>query len=151
VHSVGCLYIMFLINAREMEHVKINVTDLHLVNQYLDRHSVWLLILVCSHQWTSYLNVVSDKNLTPLFYGSHFLFSALMVFVGINVSFCTFIYDQSCFTNGAHGGVTSRKVAGSIPDYVIGIFHLHNPSGRTMALGLNQPLTEMSTRNISWG
>ena len=38
-----------------------------------------------------------------------------------------------------------------IPDGVIGIFHLHNPSGRTMALGSTQPLTEMSTRNISWG
>jgi hypothetical protein len=32
---------------------------------------------------------------------------------------------------------------------VIGIFHLYNPSGRNMALGLTQPLTEMSTRNIS--
>jgi len=31
------------------------------------------------------------------------------------------------------------------------IFHWHNPSGRTMALGLTQPLTEMSTTNISWG
>jgi hypothetical protein len=31
------------------------------------------------------------------------------------------------------------------------IFHLHNPSGRTMALQSTQPLTEMSTRNISWG
>ena len=40
--------------------------------------------------------------------------------------------------------------AGSIPDVVIGIFHWHNPSGRTMALGSTQPLTEMSTRNISW-
>jgi len=46
---------------------------------------------------------------------------------------------------------TSRKVAGSITDGVIGIFHWHNPSGRTMALGLTQPLTEMSTRNVSWG
>jgi len=46
---------------------------------------------------------------------------------------------------------TSRKVAGSIPDGVIGIFHWHNSSGRTMALGLTQTLTEMSTRNISWG
>jgi hypothetical protein len=46
---------------------------------------------------------------------------------------------------------TNRKVASSIPDGVIGIFHWHNPSGRTMALGLTQPLTEMSTRNISWG
>jgi hypothetical protein len=36
---------------------------------------------------------------------------------------------------------TNRKVAGSIPDGVIGIFHLHNPSGRTMALGSTQPLT----------
>ena len=46
---------------------------------------------------------------------------------------------------------TSWKVAGSIPDGVIGIFHWHNPSDRTMALGSTQPLTEMSTRNISWG
>jgi len=46
---------------------------------------------------------------------------------------------------------TSRKVAGSIPDGVTGIFHWHNPPGRTMALGLTQPVTEMSTRNISRG
>jgi len=45
---------------------------------------------------------------------------------------------------------TSRKIAGSIPDGVTGIFHWHNPSGGTMVLGLTQPLTEMSTRNISW-
>jgi hypothetical protein len=35
---------------------------------------------------------------------------------------------------------TSRKVASSIPKGVIGIFHWHNPSGCTMALGLTQPL-----------
>jgi hypothetical protein len=35
---------------------------------------------------------------------------------------------------------TSRKVAGSIPGVVIGIFHWHNPFGRTLALGLTQPL-----------
>ena len=46
---------------------------------------------------------------------------------------------------------TFRKVAGSIPDGVIGIFHWHNPSGRTMALRTTRPLTETSTRNISWG
>jgi hypothetical protein len=46
---------------------------------------------------------------------------------------------------------TSRKVAGSIPDGISFIFHWHNPSGRTMAPGLTQPLTEMSTRSISWG
>jgi hypothetical protein len=43
---------------------------------------------------------------------------------------------------------TSRKVAGSIPDVVVvGIFHWYNSSGCIMALGLTQPLTEMSTRS----
>ena len=46
---------------------------------------------------------------------------------------------------------TSQKVAGSIPDGVVGIFHWHNPSSHTMALGLTQPLKEMTTRNISCG
>jgi hypothetical protein len=46
---------------------------------------------------------------------------------------------------------TSLKVTGSIPDGVIGIFHSHNSSDRTMAVGLTQPLTEISTRNISGG
>jgi hypothetical protein len=46
----------------------------------------------------------------------------------------------------------SRKVAVSIPDGVIGrIFHSLNSSGRTVTLGSIQPLTEMSTRSISWG
>jgi len=40
------------------------------------------------------------------------------------------------------------KGAGSIPDGIIGIFH---PSGRTMALGLTQALTEMSTRIVPSG
>ena len=43
------------------------------------------------------------------------------------------------------------KVAGSISDDALGIFQWHNPSGRTMTLGSTQPLTEMSTGNISWG
>ena len=46
---------------------------------------------------------------------------------------------------------TNRKVAGSIPDGVIGIFHLHNPSDRTMVLGSTRSPTEMSTRRISLG
>jgi hypothetical protein len=43
----------------------------------------------------------------------------------------------------------SRKVAGSIPDEIIGIFNLHNSSSRTTALGSTQYLAEMSTRNLS--
>jgi hypothetical protein len=46
---------------------------------------------------------------------------------------------------------TNQKVAGLIPDGVIGIFHWHNSSGCTLVLGSTQPLTEISTRNISWG
>jgi hypothetical protein len=46
---------------------------------------------------------------------------------------------------------TNQKVKGSIPDDVTGIFPGHKPSGRTMALGLTQPLTETRTRNISLG
>jgi hypothetical protein len=40
---------------------------------------------------------------------------------------------------------------GSIPDDVIGFFNGPNPFSRIMALGSTQPLTEMSTRNLSGG
>jgi hypothetical protein len=51
---------------------------------------------------------------------------------------------------GARGGAVVEALRykpegrGSIPDGVIGIFHWHNPSGRTVAVGSTQPLTEMS-------
>jgi len=45
----------------------------------------------------------------------------------------------------------SRKVAGSIPDGVIGIFHWHHSSCRTTAAGSIHSLTEMSTTDFSWG
>ena len=61
-------------------------------------------------------------------------------------------YHASVYTTKTRGGAAaSRKVVGSIPDGVIGIFHWHNPSGRTVALGLTQPLTEVSTRNFPEG
>jgi hypothetical protein len=46
---------------------------------------------------------------------------------------------------------TRRKVAGSIPDEVIGFFNSLNPSSHIMAPGSTQPLTEMSTRNLPGG
>jgi hypothetical protein len=46
---------------------------------------------------------------------------------------------------------TNREAASSTPDGVTGFFHWHNHSGHTMALGSTQPLTEMSTRSISYG
>jgi hypothetical protein len=45
---------------------------------------------------------------------------------------------------------TCRKIAGSIPDGVTGIFQWLNPSGRIVVLGSTQLLTEMSTRNLPW-
>ena len=42
------------------------------------------------------------------------------------------------------------QLAEALRYYVTGNFHWHNPSGRTMALGSNQPLTEKSSGNISW-
>ena len=60
--------------------------------------------------------------------------------------FCIYCFVQCQLRHCA----TRRKVAGSIPDCVIGNFHWRNPSGHTMALGLT-PLTELSTRNISRG
>jgi len=62
-----------------------------------------------------------------------------------------YIYRGTRWRRWLRHCATSWKAAGSIPDDVIDIFHWHNPSGRTMALGLTQSLTEMSTRNISWG
>ena len=46
---------------------------------------------------------------------------------------------------------TSRKVEGSIPVSVTEIFDWHYPSGRSMALGSTQNLTERSNSKISWG
>jgi hypothetical protein len=68
------------------------------------------------------------------------------------------LITTTIWTNGARGSTVwlrqcakNRKVAVLIPDGDIGIFHWHNPSVRTMTLGLTWPLTEMSTRNISCG
>jgi hypothetical protein len=67
------------------------------------------------------------------------------------------IYSKSYFFNIHFNNIfllilhcaTNQKVAGSIPNFAIRIFHWRNPSGRTLALVLTQPLREMSTRNIS--
>jgi hypothetical protein len=62
--------------------------------------------------------------------------------------------DKSCVRGSVVGWrhyATSRKVVGSIPDEAIALFSWPNPSSRTMALGLTQLLTEMSTRNLPGG
>jgi hypothetical protein len=57
------------------------------------------------------------------------------------------IHNRTCLARSDAVG-WGRKDAGSIPNVVIGISHWHS---RTTVPGSTQPLTEMSTRNISWG
>jgi hypothetical protein len=73
----------------------------------------------------------------------------------IDLISCFFVLTT--YLTGAHGGIvvkalcTNRQVTGSIPNGVLGILQSHNPSGHTMTLGSTQPLSEISTRCISWG
>jgi hypothetical protein len=45
----------------------------------------------------------------------------------------------------------NRKFAGSIPEGVMEIFHWHNPSDRTMALGSTQPLNRNEYQELFLG
>jgi len=82
-------------------------------------------------------------------YSLKFLLS-LIVITFVTSALISFTQFPYFFLNFIALLIFSRQVASSIPDGVIGIFQWHNPSGRTMTLGLTQPLTEMSTRRISW-
>jgi len=76
----------------------------------------------------------------------------ILVYRKFNFGEQHFTYGARCWWRSwLRHCATSRKAAGLFLDGVNGIFHLHNPSGRTIVLGLTQPLTEMSTRNVSWG
>jgi len=76
----------------------------------------------------------------------------LVYFIVQTNQYATYTYKQYIiYRKCSYHCVTSPKVAGSIPDGVIGIFHWHIPSGRTMKLESTQPLTEMSTGKIPAG
>jgi len=65
------------------------------------------------------------------------------LFAAINLASAVTQWLRCCATN--------RKVAGSIPDGVIGIFHWHNPSDRTMALGVESASTTNEHQDYSLG
>jgi len=54
--------------------------------------------------------------------------------------------DSNTYTLMVRGHALAQLVAAMNykPEEAGSIFHCYNPSGRTMALGSNQPLTEMS-------
>ena len=67
------------------------------------------------------------------------------------IVFCT-VFDGDL--GGTVAKVLCYKSEGRLfdPSLCLWNFSLtQNPSDRTMALGSTQPLTEMSTRSISWG
>jgi len=53
------------------------------------------------------------------------------------------IWSQTTFKN--------YEITWTILHGVIGMFHLRNPSGRTIALTLPQPLRELSASDVQWG
>jgi hypothetical protein len=97
-------------------------------------------IIASLHYLAEFLEKIDDIP------SCHFL-SKSTLFLSFPSVICTMLLLGTGGTQWLRHWATNRKVVGSIPDGVIGIFH----SGHTMALGSTQPLTEMSTRNISWG
>jgi hypothetical protein len=92
--------------------------------------------------WPSHKNTVS---LVPKLTAISPLFRCIPVRI--------YIYTLTLFCSGYNVTKFGRQVPCwiNMPPPPQLVFHWHNPSGRTRALGLTQPLTEMSTRNISWG
>jgi hypothetical protein len=98
--------------------------------QLLERNKLWQQALSFSDiSWGSSVSLVTGQGLYVLY----------------------FEMLQARWRSWLWHCAASSKVAYSIPDGATGIFHWHNPSGRTMSPGSPQLLTEMSTRNISWG
>jgi hypothetical protein len=115
---------------------------------------VWWRTETCRGRWSEWIK--SDFIVCGAFWwwiyqyciGRKFILNYFISF--LRKFSCTSICQGPQWRSWLRYSATNRKAGGSIPDGVIGIFHWHKPSGRTMALGSTQPLTEMSTRNISW-
>jgi hypothetical protein len=121
----------------------------------------WWEIASCEHSKVStvFKNVGGGAGL----FGFPFLYSNYCIILSITLPLqqflhlCLFLLHLqtntwgTCWRSWLRHCVASWKVTGSIPDGFTGILHWHNTSGRTMALELTQPQTEMSARNNSSG
>jgi hypothetical protein len=105
-----------------------------------------------------------SQNLAHADFSFLYQFNKTVVEGEIVIKICIFLktYSHTKFQNhelmGNSGVQASRfptniswKVAGSIPDEVIGFFNLPNLSSHIVTQGSTQPLTEMSTRNLPGG
>jgi hypothetical protein len=116
--------------------------------------------LACLHKHATPPSFWSRKFIPhnqPYFLNLMFCWPALWYRLITRTNLLHFTITCTLLKLGARCGIVgetlcyNRKIAGSSPNGVTGFFLWHNPSGSTMALGSTQPLTEMSTRNISWG
>jgi hypothetical protein len=101
---------------------------------YLPRISVYLHIRFCLISFFLYNCIDSTSFVIPGLL-RNFYISLLGTAVAQWLRYCA----------------TNQKVAASIQDGVMELFIDIYPSDRTMVLGSNQPLTEMSTGSICWG
>ena len=105
---------------------------------------VYTLLCHC----TSLMDLSTLAYITRMSYRLRFSFKYLV--------FCLVLYECYLYLSGTAVAqwlrccATNRQVAGSIPTRVSGSFIDIKLSYPTMALGSTQPLTEMSTRSISW-
>jgi hypothetical protein len=130
---------------------------------YLCILSVWLFIFIVPTgtlrlPWQMFLHAFSSVVRKMPGYNSPRR-STARTLPNIFVLFCVFfvlccsVYcwcvNVYCYTDTLCANI--RTVPGSIPADATGFFSDILPSDRTMALGSNQPLVKMSTRNIYWG
>ena len=87
----------------------------------------------------------------PTYWSRDIIHSLLYTIFKPNQFFLPYVVWATRWLSWFRHCAKSRKVVGSIPDGVIGIFHWNNTSGRIMGLELTQPPTEMNTRNVAWG
>ena len=107
--------------------------------------TITILILVWEQLASPKSSLLSTRLHSAISYKTEFLIDTSSRVLNI------YLYIGTVVAEWLRHCATNWKVAGSNSDGVTGIFHWHNPSNRTMALGLTEPLTEMSTRRISWG
>ena len=116
-------------------------------------------------------------NINLVFHYRVYIITVICVRAAVSKARETFLYMFICATNiyiyiyiyarartharthtwGARGGAVGSGTvlqAGRsrvrFPMVSLEFFHSYKPSGRTMALGLTRPLSEISIRNISW-
>ena len=116
----------------------------------------WLLTVTLTGQASKRLILWSSFFLCVRMWNSLSHSNKRSAFTKNEVPYCqrTRFSPVTLMSSGAVGWDTALQTGRSrvrSPIMSLEFFHLHNPSVRNMVLGLTQALTEMSTRNISWG